>query len=77
MSRVSMKKLRALFILSLFAVFAVTANAFDLAVKASVDNSQIFIGDRFNYEIQVTAPRTPSWTCRVLSVTLAALKSRK
>lgn len=30
--------------------------AFDVNVKANVDNAQVFIGDMFNYEISVTAP---------------------
>ncbi|OWV04380.1 MULTISPECIES: hypothetical protein [unclassified Fibrobacter] len=30
--------------------------AFDVSVKANVDNAQVFIGDMFNYEISVTAP---------------------
>ena len=38
------------------AFLAVSAHAFDLSVKANVDNAQVFIGDKFNYEIQVTAP---------------------
>lgn len=37
--------------------FGVTgALAFDVSVKANVDNAQVFIGDMFNYEIEVTAP---------------------
>ena len=42
--------------LVVFAFLAVSAHAFDLSVKANVDNAQVFIGDKFNYEIQVTAP---------------------
>lgn len=32
------------------------ALAFDASVSAKVNNAQVFIGDMFNYEIQVTAP---------------------
>ena len=38
------------------AVLAVPALAFDVSVKANVDNAQVFVGDMFNYEISVTAP---------------------
>lgn len=40
----------------LAAVCALPAFAFDVSVKANVDNAQVFIGDMFNYEIAVTAP---------------------
>lgn len=33
-----------------------SALAMDLSVKANVDNAQVFIGDMFNYEIEVSAP---------------------
>lgn len=36
--------------------FSMSAFAFDVSVKANVDNAQVFIGDMFNYEIAVTAP---------------------
>ena len=55
MSRfISMKNFKFLF--SLAVLLVVSAHAFDLTVKANVDNAQVFIGDKFNYEIQVTAP---------------------
>ena len=50
----SLKSFKFLFSLALLLI--VSANAFDLTVKANVDNAQVFIGDKFNYEIQVTAP---------------------
>ncbi len=71
----SLKSFKFLFSLALLLV--VSANAFDLTVKANVDNAQVFIGDKFNYEIQVTAPEMRLSIYRALSVTLAALKSRK
>ena len=37
-------------------LLASSAFAFDVSVNAKVDNAQVFIGDMFNYEIQVTAP---------------------
>lgn len=40
------------------AVFAVSAFAFNLSVKSSTTASQIFVGDRFNYEIDVNAPES-------------------
>ncbi|MCK9181682.1 MAG: BatD family protein [Fibrobacteraceae bacterium] len=44
------------FPLLLTALSAVSAFAFDISVKSSVTASQVLIGDRFNYEIDVTAP---------------------
>ena len=41
-------------------VCAVSASAFDVSVKANVDNAQVFVGDMFNYEISVTAPESAS-----------------
>ena len=46
--------LAALFVWVAFC--AIPASAFDVSVKANVDNAQVFVGDMFNYEIQVTAP---------------------
>lgn len=41
----------------LFLIFcALPSFAFDVSVKASVDNAQVFVGDIFNYEIVVDAP---------------------
>ena len=47
---------------SAFALLALTAPAlaFDVGVKANVDNAQVFVGDMFNYEISVTAPESAS-----------------
>lgn len=47
-------QIKALFFL-LFSVVSIFA--FDLSVKASVSTSQVFIGDRFIYEIEVTGPQ--------------------
>lgn len=38
----------------------VSAFAFDVSVKANVDNAQVYVGDMFNYEIAVTAPESAS-----------------
>ena len=78
----SMKKLRALFILSLFAFFAVSAYSFDLTVKENVDIAQVFIGDKFNYEIQVTAPENaivdlPSFVGNLGSFEVKEMKNEK
>ena len=44
-------------LVSLFALLSISmVHAFDINVKANVDNAQIFVGDMFNYEIEVTAP---------------------
>jgi len=48
----SLTKIYCLLILALVSA----AGAFDVSVNAKVDNAQVFIGDRFNYEIAVTAP---------------------
>jgi len=40
----------------LVGLLAAISFAFDVSVKANVDNAQVFIGDMFNYEIVVTAP---------------------
>lgn len=47
---------RISFIAVLVGLLAAGSLAFDVSVKASVDNAQVFIGDMFNYEIAVTAP---------------------
>ncbi|MBO7383646.1 MAG: hypothetical protein J6U07_03405, partial [Fibrobacter sp.] len=52
-----LEKSRAALVAALFSVvFAAPALAFDMSVKAQVDNAQVFVGDMFNYEIAVTAP---------------------
>lgn len=44
------------FCVLVISALASAASAFDVSVSAKVDNAQVFIGDRFNYEIVVTAP---------------------
>lgn len=50
-------RLSSLAVLLVF-LLAPTALAFDVSVNAKVNNAQVFIGDMFNYEIQVTAPES-------------------
>lgn len=40
----------------LVSILSVPVFAIDVSVNAKVDNAQVFIGDMFSYEIQVTAP---------------------
>ena len=56
------KRFMRLRLFSAFALLALTAPAlaFDVGVKANVDNAQVFVGDMFNYEISVTAPESAS-----------------
>jgi len=56
------KRFMKLRLFSAFALLALTAPAlaFDVGVKANVDNAQVFVGDMFNYEISVTAPESAS-----------------
>ena len=68
--------------LVVFAFLAVSAHAFDLSVKANVDNAQVFIGDKFNYEIQVTAPENaivdlPSFVGNLGSFEVKEMKNEK
>lgn len=44
--------------LLLLLIFSGAAFALDLEVKASVSASQVFIGDVFSYEIEITAPES-------------------
>ena len=56
------KRFMRLCLFSAFALLALAAPAlaFDVSVKANVDNAQVFVGDMFNYEITVTAPDSAS-----------------
>ena len=68
--------------LVVFAFLVVSAHAFDLSVKANVDNAQVFIGDKFNYEIQVTAPENaivdlPSFVGNLGSFEVKEMKNEK
>ena len=67
-------------ILCLFLAFP--ALAFDVSVKANVDNAQVFVGDMFNYEIQVTAPENaivdlPSFVGNLGSFEVKEMKNEK
>ena len=73
----------SIFFAVLFAfVSAVPAFAFDVSVKANVDNAQVFVGDIFNYEIQVTAPENaivdlPSFVGNLGSFEVKEMKNEK
>ncbi len=59
-----------------------SALAFDVSVKANVDNAQVFVGDIFNYEIQVTAPENaivdlPSFVGNLGSFEVKEMKNEK
>ncbi|WP_290746033.1 hypothetical protein [Fibrobacter sp. UBA4309] len=61
---------------------AVPVLAFDVSVKANVDNAQVFVGDMFNYEIQVTAPENaivdlPSFVGNLGSFEVKEMKNEK
>ena len=61
---------------------ATAALAFDVSVKANVDNAQVFVGDMFNYEIQVTAPENaivdlPSFVGNLGSFEVKEMKNEK
>ena len=76
----SLKSFKILF--SLAVLLVASANAFDLSVKANVDNAQVFIGDKFNYEIQVTAPENaivdlPSFVGNLGSFEVKEMKNEK
>ena len=77
-SRIFYRRLAA--ILCVF--LAVPALAFDVSVKANVDNAQVFVGDMFNYEIQVTAPENaivdlPSFVGNLGSFEVKEMKNEK
>ena len=79
MSRVSN---RLAFIAALTVFFATSAFAFDVSVKANVDNAQVFVGDMFNYEIQVVAPESaivdlPSFVGNLGSFEVKEMKNEK
>ena len=64
------------------AFLAIPALAFDVSVKANVDNAQVFVGDMFNYEIQVTAPENaivdlPSFVGNLGSFEVKEMKNEK
>ena len=64
------------------ALCAMPALAFDVSVKANVDNAQVFVGDMFNYEIQVTAPENaivdlPSFVGNLGSFEVKEMKNEK
>ena len=70
----------AIALLSVFCVLP--AFAFDVSVKANVDNAQVFVGDMFNYEIQVTAPENavvdlPSFVGNLGSFEVKEMKNEK
>ena len=70
------------FALILAFAFAVPVFAFDVSVKANVDNAQVFVGDMFNYEIQVTAPENaivdlPSFVGNLGSFEVKEMKNEK
>ena len=76
----SLKSFKFLFSIALLSV--VSAYSFDLTVKANVDNAQVFIGDKFNYEIQVTAPENaivdlPSFVGNLGSFEVKEMKNEK
>lgn len=63
-------------------LLASAAFAFDLTVKANVDNAQVFVGDMFNYEIVVTAPENavvdlPSFVGNLGSFEVKEMKNEK
>ena len=67
---------------SAIAFCATSALAFDVSVKANVDNAQVFVGDMFNYEIQVTAPENavvdlPSFVGNLGSFEVKEMKNEK
>lgn len=64
------------------ALFSISALAFDISVKANVDNAQVFVGDMFNYEIAVTAPENaivdlPSFVGNLGSFEVKEMKNEK
>ena len=77
-----MSRFLTFFALILAFAFAVPALAFDVSVKANVDNAQVFVGDMFNYEIQVTAPENaivdlPSFVGNLGSFEVKEMKNEK
>ena len=77
-----MSRFLTFFALVLAFICAVPALAFDVSVKANVDNAQVFVGDMFNYEIQVTAPENavvdlPSFVGNLGSFEVKEMKNEK
>ncbi|MBR2211044.1 MAG: hypothetical protein IJ896_06180 [Fibrobacter sp.] len=77
-----MSRFSAFFAVLFAFVCAVPALAFDVSVKANVDNAQVFVGDMFNYEIQVTAPENaivdlPSFVGNLGSFEVKEMKNEK
>ncbi len=71
-----------LFLAAFWLFLAAPALAFDVSVKANVDNAQVFVGDMFNYEIQVTAPENavvdlPSFVGNLGSFEVKEMKNEK
>ena len=69
-------------VIAILALCAVPSFAFDVSVKANVDNAQVFVGDMFNYEIQVTAPENaivdlPSFVGNLGSFEVKEMKNEK
>ena len=77
-----MFRISNIFALVLAFICAVPALAFDVSVKANVDNAQVFVGDMFNYEIQVEAPENaivdlPSFVGNLGSFEVKEMKNEK
>ena len=77
-----MSRFSAFFVVIFAFVCAVPALAFDVNVKANVDNAQVFVGDMFNYGIQVTAPENaivdlPSFVGNLGSFEVKEMKNEK
>ena len=77
-----MSRFSAFFAVIFAVVCAVPALAFDVSVKANVDNAQVFVGDMFNYEIQVIAPENaivdlPSFVGNLGSFEVKEMKNEK
>ena len=69
-------------VIAILALCAIPSFAFDVSVKANVDNAQVFVGDMFNYEIQVTAPENaivdlPSFDGNLGSFDVKEMKNEK
>ena len=69
-------------VIAILALCSVPSFAFDVSVKANVDNAQVFVGDMFNYEIQVTAPENaivdlPSFVGNLGSFEVKEMKNEK
>jgi len=69
-------------VFTVIAFYATSALAFDVSVKANVDNAQVFVGDMFNYEIQVVAPENaivdlPSFVGNLGSFEVKEMKNEK